>query len=1108
MATLFGKPEVETDRARFLGRGHGVRTAISVLDGGNLSNTVGTVLDPIFAIRRRVRVAPGGIARIAFWTVVAETREAVLDLVDKHRDSFAFERATTLAWTQAQVQLYHLGVEAGQASLFQRVAGHLLYAGPAMRPSSDTILRGAGEQPGLWPMSISGDLPIVLLRIADIEHLDLARQLVQAHEYWRMKQLAVDLVILNERASSYVQDLQNALETLARTGKLPPPCDVGRQQGRIFVVRADLISGETRALLASVARVVLVGQRGSLADQLDRVPDPKDAAWSGRKGMATDLEAEPAHPTFAAAASRAALEFFNGLGGFAENGREYVTTLGPGQSTPAPWINVIANPVFGFQVAAEGSGYTWSVNSREHQLTPWSNDPVSDRPGEAFYVRDEESGELWCPTAQPIRRDSATYVARHGWGYSRFEHDAHGIATDLLQYVPMGDPIKISRLTLMNVSDRPRRLSVTAYVEWVLGPSRTASAAFVSTEIDPETGAMFARNPWHAAFASRVAFADLAGRQTDWTGDRREFIGRDGRLRSPRALSQDAPLSNTVGAGLDPCGALRTTLVMPPGGVVEIVFFLGEAASAIDARRLITRYRAADLDAVLLDVGRYWDTVLGAVQVKTPDRAMDIMLNGWLLYQTLVCRIWARSGFYQTSGAYGFRDQLQDGMALTAALSTMTREHLLRAAARQFVEGDVQHWWLPHSGQGVRTRISDDRAWLAYVVAHYVGATGDCAVLDEVVPFLEGQLLAAGEHDSFFQPTVSDEVGTLFEHCARALDASLAVGAHGLPLIGTGDWNDGMNRVGELGQGESVWLGWLLYAALSAFAPLADRRQETSRAAAWRTHATTLQASLEREGWDGDWYRRAWFDDGTPLGSVCDAECRIDAISQSWALLSGAGDRERAAHAMATVERDLIRQDDQLALLFTPPFDKTPHDPGYIKGYPPGIRENGGQYTHAAIWSVMAFAALGEGDKAAGLFSLLNPINHALTRSDVHRYKVEPYVVAADVYASTSHVGRGGWTWYTGSGGWMQRAGIESILGARFLGDILALDPCIPKTWPRFEMTLRYRSAHYEVVVENPEAVCGGVAFAEADGGVIAERPLRLKLLDDGVIHHVLVRLG
>ena len=774
----------------------------------------------------------------------------------------------------------------------------------------------------------------------------------------------------------------------------------------------------------------------------------------------------------------------------------------------APWVNVIANPAFGFQVATEGSGYTWSVNSRENQLTPWSNDPVSDRPGEAFYLRDDDTGELWCPTALPIRDDSATYVARHGWGYSRFERTAHGIAAELVQYVPLDDPLKISRLTLRNLSGRARHLSVTAYAEWVLGPSRTASAAFVTTEIDPDTGAMFARNPWNAAFGTRVAFADLAGRQTDWSGDRREFIGRNRTLESPAALADAAPLSNTVGAGLDPCGALRTATVLPPNGRVEIVFFLGQAASAHDARTLISRYRTADLDAVLSEVARHWNNVLGAVQVKTPDRSMDIMLNGWLLYQTLACRIWARSAFYQSSGAYGFRDQLQDGMAIVATQPAMTREHLLRAAARQFVEGDVQHWWLPHSGQGVRTRISDDRAWLAYTVAHYVGATGDTAVLDEVVPFLEGQHLQPEEHDSFFHPTVSDEVGTLFEHCARGLDASLAVGLHGLPLMGTGDWNDGMNRVGELGQGESVWLGWLLYAALNKFAPLADIRGDTARAATWRAHASALQTSLEREAWDGDWYRRAWFDDGTPLGSATDEECRINSISQSWATISGAGDAGRAARAMAAVERELIRPQDQLALLFAPPFDKAPLDPGYIKGYPPGIRENGGQYTHAALWSVMAFAALGEGDKAAGLFSLLNPINHARTRSDVHRYKVEPYVIAADVYATPPHVGRGGWTWYTGSAGWMYRSGLESILGLRLESDVLHLNPCIPKGWPGFEMTLRHRTTRYEIRVENPRGVSRGIVHAELNGVALTGDQTRVPLTDDGATHRVRFVLG
>jgi cyclic beta-1,2-glucan synthetase len=1097
---VVGRPEIETDRARFLGRGNGVRSPVAVIDGRPLSNTVGTVLDPIFAMRRRVRVAPGATVRVDFWTMVASTRAAVLDIVDQHRDTTAFGRAGTLAWTQAQVQLHHLGIDAGEAGLFQTLAGHVVYATPAMRPASDTILRGAGAQPGLWGQGLSGDLPIVLVRISDIEGLSFVRQLLQAHEYWRMKQFAVDLVILNERSSSYVQDLQVALESAVRMSQAQPRT-VGGPPGRVVVLRADLIPAETRSLLAAVARVVLVAQRGSLTDQMNRVVAIKGPARTVAASVARDTAPIPQAPL-------PVLEFFNGLGGFADAGREYVTILGPGQSTPAPWINVVSNPAFGFQVATEGSGYTWSVNSRENQLTPWSNDPVADRPGEVIYLHDDDTGDLWGPTALPIRDDRATYVARHGRGYSRFEHTRHGIATHLLQFVPLDAPVKISRLTLRNLSATPRRISVTAYVEWVLGASRSATLPFVTTEIDADTGAMFARNPWSAAFGSRVAFVDVGGRQVDWTGDRREFVGRNGTLAAPAALSASARLSGIVGAGLDPCGALRATVEIAAHGRAEIVVLLGEAADADEARSLVARYRTANLDSILAEVGHHWDDVLGAVQVKTPDRPMDIMLNGWLLYQTIACRVWARSGFYQASGAYGFRDQLQDGMAIAGTRPAMARAHLLRAAARQFVEGDVQHWWLPHSGQGVRTRISDDRAWLAFVVAHHVVATGDAGVLDEVVPFLEGQQLEAGEHDAFFLPTISDETASLYEHCARALDHSLAVGAHGLPLIGTGDWNDGMNRVGEAGRGESVWLGWFLHAALEAFAPFAEARGEPQRAATWRTHMAALRTAIEREAWDGDWYRRGFFDDGTPLGSAASEECRIDSIAQSWAVLSGAADPARAGIAVASLDRQLIRHQDGLALLFTPPFDKTSLDPGYIKGYPPGVRENGGQYTHAATWSVMAFAALGDGDRAAGLFSLLNPINHARRRADVLRYKVEPYVVAADVYSAGPHVGRGGWTWYTGSAGWLQRAGVEAILGLRIEGDVLHLDPCIPKTWPGFEMTVRHGTARYRIVVENPDATGRGVRTASLDGTAVETRPLSLPLVDDGRQHDIQVALG
>ncbi len=1095
-----GDSQFETDRARFLGRGHDIRNPVSIIDGRPLSNTAGSVLDPVFSLRRTVRILPGATARIAFATIVAPGREQVLDLADKYRGPKTFERTLALAWTQAQVQLHHLGVGLDEAHVFQRLANSVLYSNASLRPSSDVLGQIPLEQPALWAHGISGDVPIVLVRIDEAEDLEIVRQLLRAHEYWRMKQLSTDLVIINEKSSSYAQELQISLEGLVRGSRLRLSPDTDNVRGNIFLLRADLISPRERTLLQTAARAVLLSRRGTLSAQVTRSQRTEAVASPVLRASRPAKRLDVPLPQLT-------LESFNGLGGFADKGREYVTVLGEGLRTPAPWVNVIANPSFGFLVSESGSGHTWSLNSRENQLTPWSNDPVVDPPGEAIYVRDENTGEVWSPTALPIRDEIAPYMARHGQGYSRFHHGSHGILLDLLQFVPPEDPIKISRLVLKNDSGRPRRLSVTAYAEWVLGHSRGASAPYIITEIDSVTGALLARNAWGGEFGGRVAFADLAGKQASFTGDRTEFLGRNGTLARPAALERGSPLSGKLGAGLDPCAALQTSIELRSGATAEIVFFLGQAENGEQARQLLARYRAADLDALLAEVTGRWDDVLGAVQITTPDPAMDLLMNRWLLYQTLACRVWARAACYQLSGAYGFRDQLQDVMALCVVKPALAREHLLRAAARQFVEGDVQHWWHPPSGRGVRTRISDDLLWLPYSVIHFVEATGDTAVLEETIPFLEGDTLAEGQNESYFQPRVSETRATLFEHCARALDRSLAVGSHGLPLMGTGDWNDGMNRVGEQGKGESVWLGWFLHAVLWEFAKEADSRGEHKRAEAWRLHVSALKAALERDGWDGDWYRRAFFDDGTPLGSAHDAECRIDSIAQSWGVMSGAGEHGRVARAMAAVDQQLVRRPDGLVLLLTPPFDHPAHDPGYIRGYVPGIRENGGQYTHAGAWAVIAFAALGDGDKACELFRMLNPISHTSSRASVQRYKVEPYVVAGDVYAEPPHVGRGGWTWYTGSAGWLYRASMEWILGFRVRGTMLSIDPCIPRDWPGYDIQFRYHSATYQVRVDNPSGVSRGVALMELDGKLLPG-PANIRLANDGAVHQVHIVLG
>jgi cyclic beta-1,2-glucan synthetase len=1093
---------VETDRARFLGRGHGVRDAAASASGGPLSGTVGTVLDAVFALRCRVSVAPGEAAHLAFWTMVAPTREALIDSIDKHRDEAAFDRASMLAWTLAQVQLRHLGISPAEADVFQRLGGHLLFAGPGLRPASATIQAGAGQQSGLWGQGISGDLPILLIRIDDAADLDIVRQLLVAHDYLCAKQLTADLVILNEHPSSYVQDLQVGLESLvgaaSRLGGVP---------GSVHLLRADLLAPATTALLLAVARVVLTARRGTLRQQLDRALPP--APHGGPRAHPSALALRPAPDR----APVPPLAFFNGHGGFTEDGRDYVVVLGPGggagaRATPSPWVNVVANPGFGFQVSAEGGGFTWAGNSREHQLTPWSNDPVTDRASEMLYLRDTDTADLWCPTAACRRDPAATYVVRHGAGYSCFDRVAYGIASSLLMLVPVDDPVKIARLRLHNMSGQPRHLAVTAYAEWVLGANRASTAPFIVTWIDPETGAIFARNPWHAGAALPIAFADLGGLHTAQSGDRCRFIGRNGTLDEPEALTgpgmpPGALAEGRFGAGLDPCAVLQTVVALAPDASTDIVFLIGAAADEAAARALILRTRAAAADTVVQAVRAGWDKVLRAVQVKTPDPAMDIMLNGWLLYQTLSSRVWARAGFYQASGAYGFRDQLQDGMALTASCPALVRAHLLRAAGRQFIEGDVQHWWLPETGMGVRTRIADDCAWLATTVAHYVSATGDASVLDEQVDFLSAAPLTLAESDRFFLPEAAHSPASLYDHCARALDHSLALGAHGLPLMGTGDWNDGMNRVGEAGTGESVWLGWFLHAALMRFANLADARNDTAHAQAWRAHAAALVPALE-QAWDGGWYLRAYFDDATPLGGHASAECQIDSLPQSWAVITGAGSAARAAQAMGNVARLLCGGAAGLVRVLTPPFDGQGPDPGYVGGYPPGIRENGGQYTHAALWAVMATALLGDGDQAHALFAGLNPINHALTQEEAARYRLEPYVAAADIYANPAHYGRGGWSWYTGSAGWMQRVGVESILGVRIEGNALLIDPCIPKSWPGFTVTLTWRSARYVIVVHNPNGVSRGVASVTVDG-VAAPA---VTLLDDGATHAVDVVMG
>jgi cellobiose phosphorylase len=1085
-----GEVSCETDRSRFTGRGGTLANPAAMRSSLPLSNTSGPVLDPIISLRRAVTLPPHGSSVIDLLVGVAESREAALALVEKYQSSRMADRAFDLAWTHSQVTLRHLNASDEEAQLYGRLAGALIYADPARRASSGVLLDNRRGQNSLWSYGISGDAPIVLLRISDGEKIEIARQLIQAHSYWRIKGLTVDLVILNEDVSVYRQFLHDQIVNLISSGIEAQTMD---KPGGIFVRRLEQIPNDDLVLLQAAARIVLDDERGTLAEQLEHRPvlEPSVPVLTPARSSRADGPA-PLPPR--------ELIFPNGLGGFTRDGHEYVITLQPGQMTPAPWVNVLANPYFGTVISESGAAYSWVENSHEFRLTPWSNDPVQDTTGEAFYIRDEQTGQFWSPTPLPAR-GATPYVIRHGFGYTVFEHTENGIASELWVYVAMDAPVKFAILKTRNVSGRPRRLSVTGYWEWVLGELRSKSLLHTQTEVDLKTGALLARNYYNTEFPDRVVFMDVNDPARSVTGDRKEFIGRNGRLAEPAALRRTR-LSGRVGAGLDPCGAAQVAFDLPPGQDRETCFRLGAGRGLADAQNLIQRFRRAGASrSVLEGVWSYWSRTLGAVNVDTPDPAVNVMANGWLLYQTLSCRLWGRTGFYQSGGAFGFRDQLQDAMALVHAEPALTREHLLRAAARQFVEGDVQHWWHPPAGRGVRTRFSDDFLWLPYATCRYVSCVADTGVLDEKVSFLEARPVKPDEEAYYDLPNRSTELASLYQHCVRAIERGLRFGERGLPLMGCGDWNDGMNRVGNQGRGESVWLAFFLYDTLTQFAGLARSRMDNVFADRCADQARQLRRNIEKNAWDGQWYRRAYFDNGEPLGSASNPECQIDSLPQSWSVISGAGDPDRSRQAMESVDRRLVRRGDGLIQLFDPPFDKSSLDPGYIKGYIPGVRENGGQYTHGAIWTAMAFALMGESDRAWELFSLLNPINHGATPAEIDIYKVEPYVVAADVYALAPHTGRGGWTWYSGSAGWMYRLLVETLLGANIEGDRLRLTPRPPKGWKNYKIHYRYRQTVYHITITLLVADAEAAEKLSLDG--IALEGDTVPLVDDRREHFV-----
>lgn len=1083
----------ETDRMQFIGRGKSL-THPQALDIGKLAGNQGAVLDPVMATKQRIIIEPHTTATINLVYGICESRQESETLMHKYRDKNLRKRALDLSWTHSQVLLRQINATEAEAQMFGKLAASIIYSNPALRANEAVIKSNFRGQSGLWSHSISGDLPIVLLQIYNLENLDLVTQMIKAHSYWLLKGLSVDLVIWNEDHGSYRHELQDQIVGMISAGDTL----TSHIPGKIYVKSIDQITSEDHILFESVAKVIITDNNGPLSKQISKLYREIGSSplldVKQKTSEKNNLE-NVVMPTD--------LKFFNGTGGFTADGKEYKILIDNEATTPAPWVNIIANPTIGTVVSESGSAYTWAVNAHEYRITPWHNDPVSDTSGEAFYLRDEETGLFWSPAPFPVKGET-NYITTHGFGYTNYDHIENGISSEMKVFVDKEAPIKFVMFRIKNNTDQQRKLSVTGYLEIILGNVRSKTNMHILSEYNVQNGALLFRNRYNDAFANRVAFFKIIGvSKFSNTTDRSNFIGRNRNLSNPQALYRQ-DLRGKIGAGRDTCAGLQGKFDLLPGEEREIAFLIGSGDNTSSAIKLIQTF--SDLDSVnqsFDQIKDYWNEIVNTVQVQTPDDALNLLANGWLTYQTIASRLFARSGFYQSGGAFGFRDQIQDVLSLLHNKPELARKQILLNASRQFIEGDVQHWWHPPEGRGVRTNCSDDLLWLPFAVYRYLNATGDLGILKEHTGFLESRLLLDGEDSLYDLPTSGSLSTDLYRHCRLAIKHSLRFGKHGLPLMGSGDWNDGMDQVGNKGKGESVWLAFFLYDILLNFEKVASQYGDAEFAATCKDEAIQLQANIEKSAWDGEWYRRAWFDDGTPLGSKINDECSIDAISQSWSVLTNAAPEKRRIQAMESLNKHLVRRDIKIIQLLDPPFDKSDLNPGYIKGYVPGVRENGGQYSHAAIWTLMAFAALGDRKTAYELFSMIQPINHALKQDDVQVYKVEPYVMAADVYANETHRGRGGWTWYTGSAGWMNQFIISSMLGMELLVDQLKFTPCYPEEWPSVTIHYRFKMTTYNITIYQKKDIEGSWWKMENEQGKGAVVPLK----DDGMQHDLEVHI-
>lgn len=1081
---------VQTDRERFLGR----TTTLANPQGlhAHVALPAQYALDPVAAVTQRLKLAAGEEAELAAVTIVADTRDEIIRLANRFRQRPLLRRARQTAWTARQAELQRLQVGVDDIKIFNLLAGYMIYPNHYLKTAAKGLVAGKLDDVSL-PVPVINDG--VVVAIGDAGDIPLVRQLGLAQQYLAVRGINIPVLVLNklagfqgDRLDERLADTIHALNWLGNQNVRPD----------IDIIRTIDLNEVALRQITRTARVVLDGADGSLWHQL-----------TGMVPLSAGLEREIlklAKPdNIMRSIKSPEPEFATVYGGFIDQGRAYRMERTGTTPTPAPWSNVIAGPTFGTLVTETGAGFTWAGNSQGYRLTPWRNEPLQDRPGELIYVHNIERGTVWSPQ---ILAASGSATTIHRPGASTLTGAYEGVDYELTIFVPItaSVPVRIHMLKLSSSDGSTHKLRVTTAIELVLGDIAEHTQQTLSTRWDDLSQALVIGHQGVHSGSGRVAFSAHDVPVYDFTGDRSEFMGPVRGMELPGGLSSEH-LSERTGGDLDAMAVIRSDVELTPAEPITFHGFLGSVEDVSQVADVLAIVRQpGSVGQLLAKAESWWADLSGAIQISTPSRQTDIMVNTWLPYQVLSGRIWGRTGYYQSSGAFGYRDQLQDGLALVYGAPAITRQLIIQAAGHQFIEGDVQHWWQPETTLGLRTRMSDDRLWLPYITARYIESTGDYAILDQKVPFLKGRTLREGELEAYYEAQVSSDIGTILEHCCRAIEVSAVFGARGLPIIGTGDWNDGFNRVGVEGKGESVWLAWFMAIALQDVAGFVARQDANSPAPdRYREMARTLLHNVEFNAWDGQWYQRAFYDDGTPLGSHASDEAKIDVLAQAWAVMAG-GDHERARTATASAVKYLVDSRHKLVSVLTPAFDHGVKNPGYIKGYMPGIRENGGQYTHGSLWLPMALARQGDPETAVRLLEMMNPIAHTSSREAADRYVVEPYVMAGDVYSLKGHEGRGGWSWYTGSAGWMYRIWLQEILGLKVSGDQLLVEPNIPASWSGYELTYRFGTATYAISIKNPQRAQRGIHSRNLDG-----RPTdsgAITMIDDGRMHTVDILLG